>query len=493
MAKHSKSLKALIFSSMTTAFVLVSSISLTAGNGSSSPPTVYSIVGYVWEVDGVTPALDCPVSLTISNVYIGVTTTDNAYGFYSFAVGVGTVPEGSLITVVATKGSDVGREQAIAHPSEAFIWIDITLSSRFELALVAGWNQITLPFINESYTAGNIGLSPGDVVAGYNSTIQGYDKTFIVGVTPPSWDFPIKTCTGYEVFCSAPRTLVLYGTFSPTASVPVRVPAYGGWVELGLPSLMQRRASEIPSMYSGGSLQVISMWDPIILGYRTYIPGLPLDFVILPGQGFWAFATTSGTFRYIPPRPVASFTYAIDGMTVNVNASGSTSEAGIVNYTWDWGDGTSSYGKISTHTYGSSAPASSAMLATRGLWQIFGQVFLQDGVTPVGGATVTVTNTRSGYSETMTTDPEYGYYACALDEGGGGPPDSGGPLVGDLINVTATKGTMIGWNQATVEAGMPYTWLNVTLSAPTYNITLKVTDAIGNTDTYSVLVQPYLP
>jgi len=52
--------------------------------------------------------------------------------------------------------------------------------------------------------------------------------------------------------------------------------------------------------------------------------------------------------------PVANFTYTTSGLTVSVDASSSydpDNGDAIANYTWDWGDGGTSYGVTSSHTY----------------------------------------------------------------------------------------------------------------------------------------------
>lgn len=73
--------------------------------------------------------------------------------------------------------------------------------------------------------------------------------------------------------------------------------------------------------------------------------------LILEPQGRrGAFAEYFHAFEGVAP-PVASFTYEVSGITVYVDASTSTSETSIVNYTWDFDLGVTSYGMTHTHTY----------------------------------------------------------------------------------------------------------------------------------------------
>lgn len=78
-----------------------------------------------------------------------------------------------------------------------------------------------------------------------------------------------------------------------------------------------------------------------------------------------------------PLPPIANFTYSPEqphvGETVTFNASTSTSNGGfIVNYTWDFGDGSTASGALITHVYNSAATFIVALNITdnEGLWGI---------------------------------------------------------------------------------------------------------------------------
>jgi hypothetical protein len=272
------------------------------------PPHEHMMLfGYVYEADGVTPVLVGVVNIT--NKATGdwyLTSTDITYGYYMIDTGIlgNHIIGGEVINITAMKGSLIGWTEAVAPQYAPYFQIDVTMSvpvASFMLKLVPGWNQICLPFINLDYTANTLGLGFCDVVAGYNESTGRFDKVFIVGVTPSKMDFAIKPSTGYEVFAVGPRNLTLYGALSSTESRSIVVPSNGGWVELGLASLTPRHASEIPAMYTGGTLMIISKWDPIRLMFQSYIPAIPFtDFIIYPGEGFWGYVSASGTFSYQP-------------------------------------------------------------------------------------------------------------------------------------------------------------------------------------------------
>lgn len=78
-----------------------------------------------------------------------------------------------------------------------------------------------------------------------------------------------------------------------------------------------------------------------------------------------------------PLPPIANFTYSPEqphlGETVTFNASTSTSNGGfIVNYSWDFGDGSTASGALTTHVYTSAATFMVALNITdsEGLWGI---------------------------------------------------------------------------------------------------------------------------
>jgi hypothetical protein len=472
-------------------------------NGSRSGPLPPTIWGFTYAVDGVTPLNGCTVAITEEAtgevVVWDETRQDWDPNMNAYVIWMGEFLEGwaygDVVKVTATKGAQIGWNEA-PIPSDYGVEIDVTLNAEmFIMDLVTGWNLVSLPLVGFGYKASTLGLNPGDTVSEWNSTTKTY-RNHIIGV--PVNDFTIKPGSGYEINVpSGTRTLELCGTI-PTASQSktITVPAGGGWAMVGFVGQNStRHASDVPAMYSvAGGVTTVSTWNPLMKTYSNWLSVIPTinNFILTPGLAYWILASTSGTLSYEPAvPPVASFTYAVDGLTVNVDAS-SSSGYGIISYTWDWGD--ESPPEVYTtptasHKYGSYVPALTTSMKSRQLWLLFGLVYLPDGVTPVVGATVTVTNLRSGYSETLTSDDQ-GYYATGLVETPGGPPDSGGPMQGDIANVTAVFDTMIGWNEVVVDYGQAYQWLDVTLSGlrPGYWVTLTVMDVLGQTDTVTQLV-----
>jgi WD40 repeat protein len=198
--------------------------------------------------------------------------------------------------------------------------------------------------------------------------------------------------------------------------------------------------------------------------------------------------------------PTAWFTYSTRGLIVNVNAFGSGDDYGIVSYVWDWGDGTTGTGMRATHTYATakSVPTGSGYTPSGRSppppHAIFGFTYGPDGVTPLNGCVVVITNTRTGESITYDStrefwDPNSNVYCVDLSELQLIVAPATTPWVfGDILHVTATNGTFTGSSDAPVTLNeLGYDQIDVTLTdqAPVYRvfITLTVTDAIGQTST----------
>ena len=174
----------------------------------------------------------------------------------------------------------------------------------YDLALVGGWNFVSLFLSGWSYKASTLGLMKGDIVVGWNSSRAAYDKSYIVGVSPPVADFAITESTGYWVYVGTSKTISLNGTVptskqSKTSSGPVG----GYWASVGFVSLNStRRASDIPAMYSiPGGVTAVASYNPSTTKYSQYIVGIPsTDFKVVPGQAYWVWCVSSGVFSYNP-------------------------------------------------------------------------------------------------------------------------------------------------------------------------------------------------
>jgi PKD domain len=177
------------------------------------------------------------------------------------------------------------------------------MGSPVSLSLSQGWNWVGIPLVGSDYRASNIGLQLGDVVVGYNQSTRAYDRTYVVGLSPPTLDFSLTPGIAFWIYSGTTKTLQISG-YSPVGiqTVPISVPPGGGWVSFVFLGLQTHHANSIPAMFSGGTISTVAIYMPAPYRYyKTYITGLPpTDFVISPGLGVWLFCTGSGLLTYAP-------------------------------------------------------------------------------------------------------------------------------------------------------------------------------------------------
>jgi hypothetical protein len=197
----------------------------------------------------------------------------------------------------------------VAYQDDKSITYDVYSSTAFfpglfSLSFVSGWSLVSIPSDGFVYKASTLGLKRGDVVASWNSTLQLFDKSYVVGISPPFLDFVISPSTGYWIRAADHERIKLNGTI-PTSqqSKKVTVPQGGGWVIFGIESIsMTRYASDIPKMHSvPGGVTMVSRFDPLTGIYESYVNGVPMtDFVLTPGEAYYCWCTLSGTMTYVP-------------------------------------------------------------------------------------------------------------------------------------------------------------------------------------------------
>jgi len=228
-----------------------------------------------------------------------------------------------------------------------------------------------------------------------------------------------------------------------------------------------------------------------------------ITLTVTDSDGLTDSDTLSVTVKGVPPpdtKPVARFTHTESGLTVNVDASTSSDDKGIVSYVWNWGDGTTGTGMTATHTYGTPAAAASALSATSRVpgppHAVYGYTIDALG-NPVNGCVVVLTNLRTGESITYDStregyDPNSNIYSVDLSELQLiVAPATTSWVYGDILHVEAKKGTtMVGSTDAPVtDTPAGYDQIDVVLrstgGSAIVTVTLTVTDTIGQTDTVS--------
>jgi len=288
----------------------------------------YTAYLYVYDGQDITQSSGIIITITVNHPPTIVTPPVNKLGDVNVAVSVSVTAFDSDAGTVLKYTWDFGDGTVVVAPSSTShvyttagnrtyaVYVDdqsglvghnvsrsATASIAFSLNLVAGWNFISVPLVGYGYKASTLGLADGAMVAGWNSTRQVYDQTYIVGISEPTDDFAITASTGYWVWIGAAQTLHLYGSAPATLQMKTFVvPLIGGWVAVGFESQnTTRHASDIIAMYSpAGAIEMIA--DYTVSGYSVYFafdPGYN-DFLLVPGRAYWCWTTGSGTLSYMP-------------------------------------------------------------------------------------------------------------------------------------------------------------------------------------------------
>ena len=261
----------------------------------------------------------CVASDQLGNVY--VVWQDERNGLYAIRFALlrtgKTQPTASL-EVATPRPTDIQRRASViaTEPGRVFVaWQDDRAGSSdvyssagyfadlYDIPLVIGWNFVPVLLVGSGYRASTLGLMVGDIVTGWNSSTATYDQTFVVGRSPERNDFAISPSTGYWIYAGGAETIHLNGTIQTTKQQKaVTVPPGGGWAAIGFKSLNStRRASDIPKMYSGGSIGIVTTYDPVTGKSVAYINGVPrTDFTLIVGQAYWCWCSANGTLSYNP-------------------------------------------------------------------------------------------------------------------------------------------------------------------------------------------------
>lgn len=261
----------------------------------------------------------CVASDQLGNIY--VVWEDERNGLYAIRFALlrtGKTQPTASMEVATPRSADMQRRASViaTEPGRVFVvWQDDRAGTEdvyssagyfadlYDIPLVIGWNFVLVLLVGSGYRASTLGLMVGDTVSGWNSSTATYDQNYIVGRSPARSDFAISPSTGYWIYAGAAETIHLNGTIPTTKQhKDVTVPPGGGWATIGFDSLNStRRASDIPKMYSGGSVDTVASYDPITGKNTAYINGVPrTDFTLIVGQAYWAWCSANGTLSYNP-------------------------------------------------------------------------------------------------------------------------------------------------------------------------------------------------
>jgi PKD repeat protein len=201
--------------------------------------------------------------------------------------------------------------------------------------------------------------------------------------------------------------------------------------------------------------------------------------IIVSAVAVVALSREGQTKAGIQALPVASFTTSGAGTkTVSVDGSASTSDTGIVSYSWDWGDTVVGMDMTSSHTYLTTGTYTITLTVTDTLGQtdtashdvdvvntdipptpflVYGTTYDSDGVTPLPGCAVNITDVQTRTTLIGTVSDGSGVYYADIS--------LLFQSVGDTLYVNATgPAGQTGSNTSTVPS-TPYVGVDVTLTS----------------------------
>ena len=247
---------------------------------------------YDSRIGGISPPMTVEITLLPGQKYYANHTWDQ---FGNNELLVPRPAEYAVVGVLpADEGSLFGSTSIIMAPD------DLT----FPIVLNAGWNMLSVPILNYTLNASGLGLAQGDEIAEWDSSTQAYTSVYVVGISPPSFDFAIEPGRSYFVYSVAGESIVLRGCSPaalPSCSLSLSVPAGGGWACVGVNTEGECTASELASMISGANPWMVCRWNSTRSCYESYVVGLPLNnFTIAPGDGVWIWVDGPCTLTFTP-------------------------------------------------------------------------------------------------------------------------------------------------------------------------------------------------
>jgi len=222
--------------------------------------------------------------------------------------------------------------------------------------------------------------------------------------------------------------------------------------------------------------------------------------IIFSGMALASLGSGAHTKVGTQALPAASFTATVraNGYTVAVNAMNSTGD-GALSYAWNWGDLITQTGVTATHTYTTNGVYTITLTVKDTLGQtnsvshdvtisnvpipptafvIYGTTWASDGVTPLAGCTINITDVTTGTTLIGTVSLGDGTYAGDIS-----PlfPSAGDTVIVTAIGPVGQTGSGMG-----VLVGTPYFGIDVTMGVVIPEFTAIVIPIVGMISIFAV-------
>jgi large repetitive protein len=160
----------------------------------------------------------------------------------------------------------------------------------YSLGLRQGWNLVSFPVVNMTLNSSALADAGVQTVSAFNASTGDYDS-YIIGVSPSSFDITLRTDTGYFIYCTRDTSLDVLGS-DPSSGRSTTINP--GWNLLGWSSYTSSTAKGVAESLSGS--QTVSRFNASTGDYDSYIEGVSpdsYDFALQAGSGYFVY-TSSG-------------------------------------------------------------------------------------------------------------------------------------------------------------------------------------------------------
>jgi PKD repeat protein len=301
----------------------------------------------------------------------------------------------------------------------------------------------------------------------YDGTTFGVPQTInLNGLTNFAGELPNVTgmfydrVTGRLYFTLAGQSQLFYRYFTPESNIVGAVRFVG---PANIPGVSWQSASSLfladDKLFVGSSTGTLTRfdWDGTspVSGTGVVVSGPAIDGQDWRARDAFLYAPAGGTPANDPPIAQASAT--CDELACTFSAAGSSDPDGTISsYSWDFGDGSTGSGALTSHTYAASGTYTATLTVT-------------DDETATATDTVTIAVLGPNVNPTADIDVSCADLACDFDGTGSTDPD------GSIVSYA--------WNFGDGSTGMAATPGHTYAAAGSYTVSLTVTDDRTGTGT----------
>lgn len=163
----------------------------------------------------------------------------------------------------------------------------------YMINLSTGWNLISLP-VDYSIYASSLESNGVTEIVAYNNSLQDFDRGYILGLSPASYDFALMPNAGYWVKCSYSPSFTVTGTALQNRSVPL----VAGWNLVGWSTFNTIYASDLEAALPGN--QAIYYFDAAKQKFGGYdeLYSVTGDFPLKPGSAYFIESDRATTLNF---------------------------------------------------------------------------------------------------------------------------------------------------------------------------------------------------